>query len=328
MATSQSGSPGHSTILCAGLNAHSQLQEDTTDDIHKLRPIELPSDRREGVDVLFSGWSNTVLQSGNRIWSQGFQKLDATITANENGIYTHSAFGDHNGLLGLMSPSGDVTLVAPGPESGTSTLQPTSTDSSPQISHIALTGTDRIAITFRQAPNGRLCHVAEFENLEKFLSWYRDPSDAESYPDKHHMLPGRPKQLLGNMLSFLLLMEGGEVYSWGDARYQSLGRAVVGEGATAAGKPGVVEALGGLKIVKVATGGWLSAAVSEDHALYLWGAASEPGCEGSIKCLQEAGAGEVALVGLPAEAHSEPLDVVDRTADFTPLAPIVTASSV
>ena len=301
------------TILCAGLNAHSQLQRDTTGDVRRFTPVELSSDCRKEVDILFPGWSNTVFQSGTRIWSQGFQKLEATISqaAVENGRQPYTAFGNHDGLLGLLSPSGDLSIAAPAQESATSTLQPVTTDASPAISHIALAGTDRIAVTFRQAPNGRLCHVAEFTNLGKFLAWYRDPSDAESYPDKHHMLAGRPKQLLANMSSFLLLMEGGGVYSWGDARYQSLGRAVVGEGTTAADTPGVVGALGGLRIAKLATGGWLSAALSEDHALYLWGAASEPGCEGSIRCLREAGAGEVALVELSDGAHREPLDVVD-----------------
>ncbi|KAK0923906.1 hypothetical protein LTR91_007372 [Friedmanniomyces endolithicus] len=266
-----------STTLCAGLNARSQLQKDTTDDVRRFTPVELLSDC-PGY-ILFPGWSNTVFQSGPRVWSQGFQKLEATISqvGEGNGSQPYSAFGNHDALLGLLSPSGDLSIVVPAHESAPSTLQAITTDASPAISHIALTGTDRIAVTFRQAPNGRLCHVAEFTNLEKFLAWYRDPSDAESYPDKHHMLAGRPKQLLANMSSFLLLMEGGEVYSWGDARYQSLGRSVVGEGATAADMPGVVEALGGLRIAKLATCGWLSAALSEDSALYLWGAATRDG---------------------------------------------------
>ncbi|KAK0259219.1 hypothetical protein LTS09_006043 [Friedmanniomyces endolithicus] len=320
MSAPHNGSLERFTIFCAGLNAHSQLQKDTTDDVHRFTPMELPSDEPGEADMLFPGWSNTVFQNGIRVWSQGFQNLETTISneSDKDGGHPHTAFGNHEGLLGLLSPSGDLSVVSPAPESAPSTLKLITTDASPAIRHIALAGTDRIAVTFRQAPNGRLCHVAEFANLEKFLAWYRDPSNADSYPDKHHMLAGRPKQLLANMSSLLLLMEGGEVYTWGDARYQSLGRSVVGEGATEADRPGIVEALGGLRIAKLATGGWLSAALSEDHALYLWGAASEPGCEGSIKCLREAGAGEVALVELP---------LPRRMAGFMSWAPIAMASS-
>jgi len=284
--------------------------------------------READVNVLFTGWSTTVLATPSRIWSLGHQSIasegDWRASDGSTGDPTSvgksledcSAFGDHNGLLGLLLTYPDAALYTPTQLNSSSPVKEERNDltslttaSSPTLSHIALAGNDRIALTFRQAPNGRLCHVVEFETPGKFMSWYRDPSGEGTYPDRHHMLPGRPKQLLANTATFLLLMEGGEVYSWGDPRQQSLGRGITGEGAVPAAEPGVIEALGGLNIVKVASGGWLSAALSQDGALYLWGAMT-PGSERSIRCLREAGAGEVALVEILGE-DSKPLDVLD-----------------
>lgn len=97
------------------------------------------------------------------------------------------------------------------------------------------------------------------------------------------------------------------MYSWGDARYSSLGRSIADAPAE---RPGPIEALGGLKIKKIACGGWLNAALSEDGACYLWGAGA-PGTDQTIRCLREAGAGEVVLVELSFERGTEPLDILD-----------------
>ncbi|KAK3618193.1 hypothetical protein LTR56_021398 [Elasticomyces elasticus] len=287
--TANNGTPKPTSIVCAGLNAHSQLQAGTTTDIRKFAPLKDFRPSQEGADVLFAGWSITVFSSGNKIWTQGFQPISSTLSGNaaQEDIHVPSVIGDHDGLLALLSTSGDLYTVFSSSDAQPSTLQLITTESSPSIALVALSGTGRTALTFKQAPNGNLCHIAVFNTLDRFLAWYRDPSDSDCYPDKHHMLPGRPAQLLANTASFILLLENGEVYSWGDPRHQSLGRAINGEG------------------------GWMSAAISEDGALYLWGAAAAPGHDRSIRCLREAGAGEVALVELLASAHDEPLDVID-----------------
>lgn len=93
---------------------------------------------------------------------------------------------------------------------------------------------------------------------------------------------------------------------WGDSRYQSLGRQT-GEDSAPADKPGVLEGLQGLHIVKVACGGWLSAALSADGALYLWGS-TDPTSESPVRCVIP---GEIALVEIPTIEDSELLDVVD-----------------
>ena len=126
----------------------------------------------------------------------------------------------------------------------------------------------------------------------------------------------------------------------------------MGEGSVRPERPGVVEALGGLKITKVACGagcGWLCAAVSQDGAGYVWGrtmgvtgggggggGSSVGEKEGEIRCLKDAGAGEVVLVELPSQlddddveeeeaASAEPEDVVDVGVGANHIA-VVTAS--
>ncbi|KAK4547913.1 hypothetical protein LTR36_010632 [Oleoguttula mirabilis] len=306
-------------LLVAGFNAHAQLDAQREGDVRAFGPVRGGPDDEHDVDVLFAGWSTTVLHSPTAgIWSLGHQKLGLAegATMEKEAIKASPrptcAFGDHNGLIGLLSEDGRLHWATQHSASRDNLLVSVTTDASPGVSHIAPAGNERVAVTFKQAPNGRLCHVVEFEDMEKFQTWYEDPSGEDNHPERHHMLPGRPKQLLANTATFALLMEGGEVYSWGDARHQSLGRSTTagGDGVVSAEEPGVVEALGGLRIAKVASGGWMSAALSEDGALYLWGA-SMPGAERSIRCLREAGAGEVVLVDIPGGEEGEPLDVVD-----------------
>jgi alpha-tubulin suppressor-like RCC1 family protein len=180
------------------------------------------------------------------------------------------------------------------------------------MSNLALAGNDRVAVTFKQAPNARLTHIAEFASLDNFKKWHSDPSSAENYPAEHHMLPGRPKQLLANGANFILLTEEGEVYTWGDPRFRTLARQIAGPDVVPADKPGIVEALGGLNIVSIQCGpgvGWLASALSEDGALYLWGTPM-PDEDGVIRCLSDAGAGEVALVEIMPVTNAEPADVI------------------
>ena len=79
--------------------------------------------------------------------------------------------------------------------------------------------------------------------------------------------PGKAKQLLANALAFTLLMLDGTVYTWGDPRYGSLGRHQ-DEGFDI---PCRVEALAEFRVRKIDTGGFLTAALTEDGQLFLWG---------------------------------------------------------
>jgi hypothetical protein len=298
-----------SKIWTAGFNAFHQLS-DSEGDLWEFEPFQ---SRDRDLDILYSSWSSTAVKTGFRIYSLGSQDFTTDLPA-----AVASSFGDDvNGLLGLLDSQGGVHLLSDSSkqDSATATFIPSGGPEAPRISNLAIAGNGRLALTFKQAPNGQLTHVAEFASFDNFTKWHKDPSEADNYPAAHHMLPGRPKQLLANGGNFILLMESGEVYTWGDPRFRTLARPTAGADSTPAEKPGLVEALGGLKIESVQCGlgvGWLASALSEDGALYLWGT-TMPGEDGALECLREAGPGEVALVEILPDPDAEPADIVSAS---------------
>jgi alpha-tubulin suppressor-like RCC1 family protein len=148
----------------------------------------------------------------------------------------------------------------------------------------------------------------QFESLSLFLSWYRKLREDFEPPAHCDEVPGSVVQLVANAAGFVSLMQGGQVFSWGDPRHQSLARSVADDDATPADQPGEVKALGGLAITKIAAGGWMAAALSEDGALYLWGS-STPGRDGQLFVLRGLESDELALVTLPSAEDQDILDV-------------------
>lgn len=304
-------------ILTAGFNAFHQLSSHEGDvlDFETLGS-ELTSIKNDELEVFYSGWSSTVLQCGTHLQSLGFPKFTIETPTAPESIKLRNPFGsDPHGLIGCLDSEGRVLLPHNSGPKATTSLVPTSDSEAPPISNLALAGNERVAVTFKQAPNARLTHIAEFTSFDNFKKWHADPSGTENYPAQHHMLPGRPKQLLANGANFILLMEDGEVYTWGDPRFRTLARPIAGPDAVPADKPGTVDALGGLKIASIQCGpgvGWLGSALSEDGAMYLWGTTT-PGEDGVIQCLSEAGPGEVALVEITPEMDAEPVDIISAS---------------
>lgn len=76
--------------------------------------------------------------------------------------------------------------------------------------------------------------------------------------------------LLASATSFTALTATREVLTFGSALHpQSLGRDPTVSGS--ADSPCAIPFLGGIPIAKIAVGGWIGAAVSEDRDLYIWG---------------------------------------------------------
>ncbi|KAH0034587.1 RCC1/BLIP-II protein, partial [Aureobasidium melanogenum] len=112
-------------------------------------------------------------------------------------------------------------------------------------------------------------------------------------------------QLVANVTGFVCLTQEGNVYTWGDARHSSLGRSVT---ETEAKSPGLVESLAGIQIKKIASDGWMTAALSEDGAVYLFGTGT-PGTQHLLSCLDGLDPTGAALVEI--EQNKEPLDFLD-----------------
>jgi len=96
---------------------------------------------------------------------------------------------------------------------------------------------------------------------------------AYSLPSPLHFssFPGGAQQRVSQVVCgkehCMLLTEHGQVYSWGGGTRGQLGHGTV----TSEDSPKLVMALDGMKIVKIAAGGWHSAAISEFHDLYMFG---------------------------------------------------------
>ncbi|KAH9212492.1 regulator of chromosome condensation 1/beta-lactamase-inhibitor protein II [Leptodontidium sp. 2 PMI_412] len=87
-------------------------------------------------------------------------------------------------------------------------------------------------------------------------------------------LPEELRQIVANQTTFTALSkEGGRVYTWGDGRYPNcLGREISEE--CPANIPGIVEDLAELPgggIRKISSGGYVTAALTDDNDLYVWG---------------------------------------------------------
>jgi len=96
---------------------------------------------------------------------------------------------------------------------------------------------------------------------------------AYSLPSPLHFssIPGGAQQKVVEIVCgkehCMLLTEHGQVYSWGGGSRGQLGHGTL----TNEESPRLVMALDGMKIVKIAAGGWHSAAISEFHDLYMFG---------------------------------------------------------
>ncbi|RDW62775.1 hypothetical protein BP5796_11077 [Coleophoma crateriformis] len=121
---------------------------------------------------------------------------------------------------------------------------------------VALAGNDKIV----SYENGTL---KQYDSMQAYLS--KDSVEIGACKDVI--------SLVANQTSFTALTSNGEVWTWGDARYEAcLGREVCDESPPA--KPHLVEDLLDLPsgpIVKISSGGYATAAVTEAHDLYVWG---------------------------------------------------------
>lgn len=216
-----------------------------------------------------------------------------------------SGFGDHNGLLGTLDREGHLYLME-------STSELRLVPHGPHLTHVVVAGNDRVAAVLAQEPTSRLGCVVEFSSFANFRTWYGNATPDLNLVIKRYGIPGHVSQLVANATTFACLNHEGEVYTWGDARHRSLGRSSSGQSSGAFAEPGLVHALGGVKVTRISAGGFMTAALSEDGAAYLWGTGS-PGKADSIQLLKEIDPSEVALIQiLPSDGETtEPLDIRD-----------------
>jgi alpha-tubulin suppressor-like RCC1 family protein len=127
--------------------------------------------------------------------------------------------------------------------------------------------------------------ILPFASLTELKKCLRDPTESPPEP----LLPPSPeltwKSIVSNATTMTALSTSGQVYTWTtDRRFP----ACLGREATAdapAHIPSPIPYLSETRITKVASGGYMTAALSSDGELFLWGQAC-PGTEGELNVLK------------------------------------------
>ncbi|PBP20087.1 putative Serine/threonine-protein kinase Nek9 [Diplocarpon rosae] len=138
---------------------------------------------------------------------------------------------------------------------------------SDNFSNAAIAGNEKIVAFIPGGPN-RHC-LAEYKNFEE------PPIILGEFEEMH--------DIVANQTTFTALAKSGHIYTWGDGRYPNcLGRDL---DENPADVPGIVEdllELTGRGIVKISSAGYVTAALTEDNDVYVWGgrAGQKPILEG------------------------------------------------
>ena len=295
-----------SAIYASGFNAFGQLSSDSDKDLTEPRELASVQDG-DTTKLLFAGWSETTFyQHGRGKKTGSILRLGSTRITQEAPLPDLvTGFGDHNGLLGILSRNGGVAFTEENQvEAHTATADSLSDEETPGIAYLAVAGNGHVAVVLTSASSPR-SSILEFTSFDKFRQWFDDEVNDLHGPTFDHTVPGRIAQLVANVTGFVCLTQDGNVYTWGDARHSSLGRSVA---ETQAKSPGLVDSLAGIQIKKIASDGWVTAALSTDGAVYIFGTGT-PGTQHSLSCLDGLNSMEAALVDI--EDQGETLDFLD-----------------
>ena len=186
------------------------------------------------------------------------------------------------GLNGILDTSqSTITIFKPDSDIFTTYRPPDNI----RIHHIALTSGGTVALVAAH-PRYSGTSIASFSSITALQSWLVQNSSAPS-PSVLQTFPAMTfKQLVSNATTTTGLTTTGQVYTWThDSRYPKLlGRPVDPD--TPASIPHRIEYFSETIITDIASGGYLTAAISSDGELYLWGQ-SCPGTVGSLAIFQK-----------------------------------------
>ncbi|KAF2839624.1 RCC1/BLIP-II [Patellaria atrata CBS 101060] len=295
-------------LYACGFNAHGQLLPDNdTKHAGDLESWERIASA-DKIQLLYSGWCETIFLNYNSVYRRGLNG-EASISfgfkkGSQNSIVT-SFFGNHNGAIGAVSPSGGLYLRS---SSNMSLFLPYKNENSTKLSCFAITAAEEpcaAVISPTSLPKTDFVHLASISSIQ---NWYENPVASAHLVRHKFSIDGHLKQFIASATAFVALIDDGSVWTWGDARHgRVLGRDL-GDGGLST-KPGIVDGLDGIPIRKIAAGAWIMGAVSKDRDAYLWGMA-RPGqgdkidalCRSDDELIEE----DVKLVNI-----GEGLDILD-----------------
>lgn len=141
----------------------------------------------------------------------------------------------------------------------------------------------------------------------KVILWTNfDAFASQAEPEETFDLSNTTSEIIeldSNESAFTFLTTKGQVFTFGDPRHNNLGRSSEPHGLLAS-EPNIVDALDGVPIAHISSGGWITAALSKQKDLYIWG--GRAGDEELVEGLSGLESGGVSLVDL-----ADGLDVKD-----------------
>ncbi|KAI4258681.1 MAG: hypothetical protein LQ352_001107 [Teloschistes flavicans] len=323
------------TIYAAGFNSHGQLNPLTKPlHLYTFKPIAGLDEHKPvfGAVIKFTEWSSTIIAVSmdtsnptENLVHLGFSGKSNRPVHFDNVLSEPRFYGDVSGVQGYLSRYGDFYSLEK--DGGFQNLSPGIFPKPlpkllPHKQHIAryiaIAHNDNVCMatsswpTIRKDPHS--CYVNAvhiFPNLAACLS-------GKTPPDQTYPIEEEIESLAASMCSFTILTKAGCVLTFGEARCpRLLGRTPCTE--EPASKPGVVSALDGIRIRKVAAGANMIAALSYEKDVYVWGHAVPQPLEedrtGFSKLMNPTNADgeaeEVHLVDLPGDADVD--DVVVGT---------------
>lgn len=204
-----------------------------------------------------------------------------------------------------MSDKADVLLLVNSPEE-----QRLATSNIRDVSKVAIAGNEKVSVIrgmyFRTSiRSSNILTITTCTDSNKILLYPTFESfTGQQEPEEKWDFSNTTSEVIGlasNESTFTFLTANGQVYTFGDPRHNTLGRDLQ---VTPSTKPGLVDALDGVPIMKVSSGGWITAALSREGDLYIWGGRTGDG--ELVEGLQDLEGSDVSLVDLGGG-----LDVVD-----------------
>lgn len=301
-------------LIGFGFNGFGQIEEGRIGENVRV-PVVVVKEAEE-LEIVFVGWLETLCEYS--LESEGL-KADGNIDLKDGKIYKIPGgnpistpwasspicrgFGDYSGLQVVISGENGRLWVKSDDESDLKPLE-TSSPFSHGIEHVAIAGNGKVCIVKGeyQYPPTLSIHWLTIADKTRIFAFNSLSDLVTSTHTRIWNLPTKCIiQLSSNTTTFTALTSEGELFTWGDPRH-GLGRELTKD--EPATEPCIVAALEGMYISKISSGGWITAAVTRDRDLYIWGRQT-PGADEKIDFLPDGG-DEVRLVDL-----GEEVDVVD-----------------
>ena len=287
--------PPRMALYACGFNPHGQLLPDASRDPPQDLRILTKIAEGDFIRVRCVFWSATILEIDGVLIYRGSHTSRLSTCCEIEGPPASDIktfFGDVSGVLGALTNDGVILTLQAYSNGLVLKKHPHCTFIYLRglvVDHIAISGNEQVCLATHKsdrvdddgqklASSGQANMLHIFPNIKEFLS--------SSGPTYGYRIENACTSLLASNTSFAALDTAGEVKAFGDPRHCPYGRS-----------PGPIPSLGGIPIAKVAIGGWITATLSRDKDLYVFG--GRPGEEKRMKCLPLLNSGEeVNLVDL------------------------------